>query len=158
MTSNRVRVALIGASALLFAASGALLLRGYLDDDEFPDDIGGICRVVAERFEELQPAPPLTLEQARARVEELLETSSGADEALAELKDEAPEAEAYGAWLDARARVTTQLEAALRALEAGETAGYDEALGVANADVAERRRLATEAGLEDCARLAGSGA
>jgi hypothetical protein len=158
MTSNRVKAALIGVSALLLAASGVMLLRGCLEDDGFPEDVAGICRVVAERFQELQPSPPLTVEQARARVEELLETSRSADEALAELDDEAPDEGSYEAWLAAREQVAERLEAALAALEKGETVGYDEALEAANGEVAERRRLAREAGFEECARLAGSGA
>jgi hypothetical protein len=134
------------------------LLYRWLDDDEFPEDIGGICRVVAERFEELQPGPPLTTEQASARVDELLETSSGADEALEDLEGEAPDEATYAVWREARAEVTARLEEAQTALADGSVEAYDQALKAANEGVPERRRSAAAAGLDECARLAGSGA
>jgi hypothetical protein len=158
MEEGRIRVVLIGLVVVLFAASGAVLLARWLDDEEFPEDIGGICRVVAERFEELQEGPPLTEEAAAARVEELLEVSSGADEALADLSGDAADEEAYAAWLEARGRVSAELQSAQAALGDGDSEAYSQALRAANEGVAERRQLAQAAGLDECARLAGSGA
>jgi hypothetical protein len=157
MEEGRIRAVLIVVIVLLFTASGVMLLRGCMEDDGFPDDIGGICRVVAERFDEIQQGPPLTDEEAAARVGELLETSTGADEALADLEGEAPDEASYATWLDARGEVTVRLDEAQAALEGGEITAYDQALRAANEDAAKRGRLAEAAGLAECARLAGRG-
>lgn len=143
------------AALALAAAALGIAAAGCGDDDELPDDIAGVCEVVAERFAELQRTPPRSYPEAEERIEALLEIASRGDRALAGLTDEAPDPEAYARWLERRKQVAAKLERALEAIRDEDPGAYDEARAAANEGAGERRRLAEAAGLDACAASAG---
>ena len=152
---NRTAVLRLSAVVALLAALAAVAIGCGGSDDALPSDIGGVCREVADRFGQLQEQPPSSYEQAAATVNALLELADRGDEALAQLSDQAPDPESYGVYLQARAGVARRLEAASKAIDDENPRAYDLARSAANEGATKRRRLARDAGLDECARSTG---
>jgi hypothetical protein len=100
--------------------------------------------------------PPSSWESAEERTAALLEIARRGDAALAELALQAPDAEAYKAYLAERSRVSERLAQALDAVRERRAAPYDAARAAANDGAGRRRALAQRAGLPGCASVAGS--
>jgi len=120
-------------------------------EGEYPADADRICAGVTEGFEQAQAEVPRSFEQAEELMLALSELATEGQAALAAITPPAESADAYASYLEGRAEVVELIDRGLAAAREEDGEAYQQAREEVGVDARERRRLAREAGLRECA-------
>lgn len=118
---------------------------------EYPADAERICAGVTEGFGQAQAEVPRSFEQAEELMLALSDLANEGQAALAGITPPPLSAAAYASYLEGRAEVVELIDRGLVAAREEDGEAYQQAREEVGRGARERRRLALEAGLLQCA-------
>ncbi len=150
-----ITIPLLAALAVALGGCGpdVDLGAGLRAERAYAQSADRICEQVAQHFDQIQSSEPRTFEQAGEIVGALLDVARDGEGELTALEPPRARAEAFRDYLDSRADVIAELEAAADAAAAEDGAGYARARDAVVAASGHRAELARRAGLRGCARV-----